>query len=157
MSEGASRELVVAVEPRIVSEVARVGVDQEDVLEVRALVEMVGDPLEPLGVGDEHPCAGVLQSVDDLVGRPPAVEADEDRADVDRPPEREAPLGVVLAEDGDPIAVADAVLLQAGADRVGQRHELAERDLAIAVHDERLVAAAAPMSQIWRSAFMRSL
>ena len=49
-------------------------------LEVGRLVERAGDALEALAVGDEHLGAGVLEAVLDLVGGPPPVEADEDRA-----------------------------------------------------------------------------
>ncbi len=115
-------QLVEAVQLLVVAaragELGRVGVDEEDMFEVGALVEAVGDALEALRVRDEDLRAGVLQAVDDLVGGPPAVEPDEDRADVDGAPERQAPLGVVLAQHRDAIAVADAERLQPSAGRV---------------------------------------
>ena len=63
---------------------------------------------KPARVGDEDPGAGVLQAVEDLVGLPPAVEPDEDAAEVDRRPEGQAPLGVVGRQHRDPVAVAEA-------------------------------------------------
>ena len=110
---GGAGELAEAVHPLVVGQ-ADVGgraVDEEHVLEVGREVERAGDALEALLVGDEHLGAGVLQAVLDLVGGPPPVEAHEDGALLDGGPEREAPLGVVLAEDGDAVALLEAVAI----------------------------------------------
>ena len=123
-------------------EVVGAGVDQEHVGEVGGLVEPVGDALEALGVGDEHGGARVLQAVEDLVGLPPAVEPDEDGAARHRGPEREAPLGVVLAEDRHPVAGADAAAVGEGAGHaVGLLDEAAEAVAAVAVDEEGGVVA----------------
>jgi hypothetical protein len=120
----------------------RVGVaGQVDPLEVGALVELVGDALEALLVGDEHLGAGVLEAVEDLLGLPPAVEADEDRPAGDRAPEGQAPLRVVLGEHRHPVAVADARPVPQGVPHpVGRVDEPLEAPLVVAVDEERLLA-----------------
>ena len=125
-----------------VDEVGRVAVAGEvDALEVGALVELVGDALEALLVGDQHLGPGVLQAVDDLLGLPPPVEADEDGAAGDRGPEGQAPLRVVLAQHRHPVAVVHAGLFtQCVADAVGGGDEALEGPVLVAVAQEHLVA-----------------
>jgi hypothetical protein len=139
---GLLRELVEAVQlPGLgrFGEVLGRGVDQEDVLEVGRRVERAGDALEALAVGHEDPGTGVLQPVLDLVGLPPAVEADEDGPTGDRRPEGEAPLGVVLRQDGDPVPVAQAVAVLPGVgDAVRRLDEGLEAVGAVPVDDEGL-------------------
>lgn len=54
---------------------------------------------QPLAIGHEHLRFAVLESVQDLVGLPPAIERHRDRPEAHRRPERDQPLGVVLRED----------------------------------------------------------
>ena len=141
---GGVGELAEAVHALVVGQ-ADVGgraVDEEHVLEVGRQVERPGDALEALLVGDEHLGAGVLEAVLDLVGGPPPVEADEDGALLDGGPEREAPLGVVLAEHRDPVALLQAELVaQRVGHAVGGVDERAEAVGAVAVDEEGLVVA----------------
>ncbi len=95
--------------------------------------------LGPLLVGDEHLGARVLEAVDHLVGGPPRVERDGDRADRDGGHVRGDPLGVVAHADGDPVALGHAVALdEQGTDGVGLRHDVGEGEPLVLVDEEGL-------------------
>ena len=112
--------------------------------QVRQVPEVPGHPGESPGIGHEDRGPAVLEAVVDLVGVPPAVEPNEDGAEVDGGPERRAPLGVVLAEHGHPVALADALRRKPGGQGVGVGEELGEGDAAVAVDDELLVPVGHP-------------
>ena len=121
------------------SKVGRIGIDQEHRFQVGHGVELVGDPGEPAAVGHQEAAAGVLHAIDELVGLPPPVEADQHRPDVDGAPKGEAPFGVVGRQHGQPVAVAQPELRdQRVGHGVGQRHEGGKSVTTIAVHDELL-------------------
>ena len=83
----------------------------------RRLAEQRCEPLGALLVGEEHDAARVAQAVRELGTGPPRVQRHRDRADRDRRPERERPLGVVPHRDRDAIAGLHAV----GAEALGER------------------------------------
>ena len=62
-----------------------------------------------------------LQSVLQLLGRPPRVERHDDGAREDGAPERDDPLGEVARRDGDAVALGDAVSDEAVGQRRGDR------------------------------------
>ena len=139
-SVGSAQQLGEGMDARVV-EVGRVGVDQVDALEAGRLIELVGDALEALGVGHEDLRPAVVEAVQDLVGLPPAVEPDQDRPQVDRGPEGQAPLGVVGRQDRDPVPMADPrVVGQRRSHAVGLPYEVAVGDPPVALDDELLVA-----------------
>ena len=90
---------------------------------------MLGDPLGPFEVGDQHLAARVGQAVRQLRTRPPRVERDDHCAGGGGAPERDAPLGEVAHGDRHPIARPDAVVVdEAAGERRGRRGVGAERD-----------------------------
>ena len=78
------------------------------------------ETLDALAIGDEHLGLAVVEEVADLgAGRPP-VQADGDRTQADRRPERDHPLGAIRAEDRDAIA---RLHVEAIAKRRGDRRD----------------------------------
>jgi hypothetical protein len=73
-----------------------------------------------LGVHHEHGRPAVFDAVRHLTWHPPAVEADGDRAEGLRGPERNDPLRGVRRENADPVAFGDPVLVAQGR---GQRSD----------------------------------
>ena len=70
-----------------------------------------GEPLQTLGVGEQHPRPAVAQPVGHLLGLPVRVHRDGDRADRGDRVEGEHPLGVVAHRDRDAIARAHAAVV----------------------------------------------
>ena len=75
--------------------------------EAAQAAEEGSDGLGPLGVDEGQLGPGVLQSVAQLLARPPGVERDDDGAGQGDGPERHDPFGQVAHGDGDPVALRD--------------------------------------------------
>ena len=72
---------------------------------------VVREPIDTPTVAEQHRRCREVEGVGHLAARPPAVHRDGDPAQRRRRPERDRVLDAVGRRDGDPVALADAVLL----------------------------------------------
>ena len=72
----------------------------------------VGQRVVELGIDQQHPGPGVLDDVGHLVGPEPEVDRHQHPAGPGHPEERREQAGTVVADDRDPVADADAELVE---------------------------------------------
>ncbi len=115
---GAGDDLVPLVLPEEHGPFERrhLAVDLVDHLHVVGVLERRG--------GDEHPAAGLVEGVGELVGPVRRVDVDEDDADVGGGVLQQRPLGVVRAPQPDPVADLQTETEQPGAEPVDALAEL---------------------------------
>ena len=88
----------------------------------------VGERLGEFGIDEQHPRAGVLDDVADLLGDEPEVDRHEHAARTRHAEQRGEQAGRVLADHRHPFAGADAERVEPGRHRPGPRGHLAIRD-----------------------------
>ena len=125
--------------PDAVGEVAaRLG--HEDVFEVLQRVANLPDDVPAPGVGHEDLGSGILEPEGELVGLPPRVERDADRARRRARPERVDPLEVVRRQQGHAVARLDTQPYEVGRHHADLLVVLDKGQPLLPLHDEFLVA-----------------
>jgi hypothetical protein len=94
------------------------------------------DTFETFLVYEHDRRPGVLQAVDQLLGRPPGVDRHGDGPDGDRRPEGHRPLGEVARRDRDPVAVRNSEFDQSMRERGDDPVVLLEGEALVLVDEE---------------------
>src|SRR5579863_3781990 len=114
----------------------------EDALERRTIVQMLGNPLQPFAIDERDLRTGIVEPVFELRAGPPGVEQSGHAAGQEAAEESRRPFRHVAHGDGDAVAFLHARLLQRLGDRQRSAGEALVTRPLVAIDDKSTITVA---------------